>query len=95
MAPTTQRFVAFAGLGLLIAAAALHESGPFASGPQSASAGEPGPATTAGATSVSWSPLKQEAELGQIRWQRDYDVARAEAKRVSRPLFVLFDEVPG
>jgi len=40
-------------------------------------------------------PLKQEVELGQVRWLRDYAAARAQARREGKPLAVLFDEVPG
>lgn len=34
-------------------------------------------------------------ELGTIEWRRGYDAAKAEAERSGKPLFVLFDEVPG
>lgn len=34
-------------------------------------------------------------ELGIIRWQRGFDVAKADAAREGKPLLVLFDEVPG
>jgi len=34
-------------------------------------------------------------ELGQVRWQRDLDAALAESGGSGRPLFVLFQEVPG
>lgn len=44
---------------------------------------------------VSLERIKQEPELGQVRWRRDYDAARAEARERGRPLFVLFQEVPG
>ena len=92
MAPTTRRVLALSSFALLIACAtALHQGGPS----PSAEADEPRQPAAKGAKSVSWSPIEQEQELGQVRWRRDYDVARAEAKRRSRPLFVLFDEVPG
>ncbi len=34
-------------------------------------------------------------ELGLVRWRRGYDAARREAIKQGKPLFVLFDEVPG
>lgn len=37
----------------------------------------------------------QPVELGAISWYRDFDAATAEAKRLDRPLLVLFQEVPG
>lgn len=94
MAPTPRRVLACASMALLIACAAYHRA---QSGPEArADEPNPRPSAAAGGKSVSsWSPLEQERELGQVRWRRDYDVARAEAKRRSRPLFVLFDEVPG
>ena len=48
-----------------------------------------------GGAQVSWRAVEQEVELGQVRWQRDYDAARKQALETGRPLFVLFDEVPG
>ena len=46
-------------------------------------------------TGGSWRVQQQEAELGMVRWERDYAVARARAKQAGKPLFVLFQEVPG
>jgi len=93
MAPTTRRALALSSFALLIGCAALwgQAASPSAEADETKS---PAKASAKGGA-VSWSPLEQERELGQIRWRRDYDVARAEAKRRSRPLFVLFDEVPG
>lgn len=92
MAPRTRRALALASFALLIAcASALREPSPRAEADES----KPAQRAPQGGDAVSWSPLEQERELGQVRWRRDYDVARAEAKRRSRPLFVLFDEVPG
>src|SRR5258706_973783 len=34
-------------------------------------------------------------ELGKVRWHRDFDAATAESRASGRPLFVLFQEVPG
>jgi len=45
--------------------------------------------------SVTWGAVEQESELGRVRFARDYDAARARARREQKPLFVLFDEVPG
>jgi hypothetical protein len=38
---------------------------------------------------------KQEPELGLVRWQRSFPAAEALAKQQQRPLFVLFQEIPG
>lgn len=43
-------------------------------------------------------PLAQAApspELGQVRWSRDHAAALANARKTNRPVFALFDEVPG
>ena len=37
----------------------------------------------------------QDPELGLVRWGRSPDAALAESKQSGRPLFMLFDEVPG
>ncbi len=34
-------------------------------------------------------------ELGRVDWIRDFDAGQAVARRTGRPLFVLFQEVPG
>ncbi len=34
-------------------------------------------------------------EVGTVRWQRDYDAALAAAKTSGKPVFLLFQEVPG
>lgn len=39
--------------------------------------------------------LTQPRELGRIAFRRGYDAAVAEAKKLDRPLLVLFQEVPG
>ena len=53
------------------------------------------PQAPEGAASRLPGTLEQEVELGQVRWLRDYDAARAKARREGKPLAVLFDEVPG
>ena len=46
--------------------------------------------------SAQWTdPLDQPQELGAIRWQRDYATVRTDAKALSRPILMLFQEVPG
>lgn len=37
----------------------------------------------------------QPRELGAVHWLRGFDAARAQARTTSKPLLVLFDEVPG
>lgn len=37
----------------------------------------------------------QEKELGKVRWLRDYEVAKSHAAKSDRPIFILFQEVPG
>ncbi|GHC66424.1 hypothetical protein GCM10007100_37840 [Roseibacillus persicicus] len=34
-------------------------------------------------------------EIGAVRWQTDHDKALAEASRTGKPVFLLFQEVPG
>ena len=34
-------------------------------------------------------------ELGLVNWNRDYDAAMAKAKKLDKPLLILFQEVPG
>lgn len=34
-------------------------------------------------------------ELGRIDWERDFPAAREAAKRSSKPILLLFQEVPG
>ena len=34
-------------------------------------------------------------ELGAVAWIRDHDAGFAEAKRAKKPVFLLFQEVPG
>ncbi|MDA1259246.1 MAG: hypothetical protein O3A20_01345 [Planctomycetota bacterium] len=41
-------------------------------------------------------PLPQQpVEFGAVRWEREYDAARARAQREAKPLLTLFQEVPG
>lgn len=37
----------------------------------------------------------QEEELGHVKWLRSYDVAMGKAKIENKPIFILFQEVPG
>lgn len=37
----------------------------------------------------------QPVEVGLVRWQRDYDKSLLDSKKTGKPLFVLFQEVPG
>lgn len=37
----------------------------------------------------------QEKELGKVRWLRDFEVAKSHAAKSDRPIFILFQEVPG
>ena len=39
--------------------------------------------------------LKQTVELGQVNWNRDLDAAKKTSAQTKRPLFLLFQEVPG
>jgi len=34
-------------------------------------------------------------EVGQVKWNRDLEAAKATAKQTGKPLFVQFQEVPG
>ena len=40
-------------------------------------------------------PETQALELGKIAWYRDYDDALSLAKKSDKPVFILFQEVPG
>mgnify|MGYP003867407773 CR=1 FL=1 len=40
-------------------------------------------------------PKSQAKELGQIAWMRDYDTALKLSKAEGKPVFILFQEVPG
>ena len=39
--------------------------------------------------------LKQPVEIGTVHWQRDFDASLATSKATGKPVFVLFQEVPG
>jgi len=39
--------------------------------------------------------FREHRELGEIRWQRDYDTALALAAKDNRPVLLLFQEIPG
>ena len=38
---------------------------------------------------------QERPELGTVRWTRDYDQGTARAKKEDKPVFLLFQEVPG
>ena len=40
-------------------------------------------------------PTSQPEELGRVSWRRDFDAALAEAREASKPVLLLFQEVPG
>lgn len=40
-------------------------------------------------------PVTNPTELGVIRWQHDLDVGLAEASKNGKPVFLLFQEIPG
>jgi hypothetical protein len=40
-------------------------------------------------------PADNPVEVGSVRWSRDLDAALAESARTGRPVFLLFQEVPG
>ena len=39
--------------------------------------------------------FRSHVELGAVHWQRDFEKAKAISKQSGRPLFVLFQEIPG
>jgi hypothetical protein len=40
-------------------------------------------------------PESNPIEVGHVKWQHDLDAARAASKQSGKPLFVLFQEIPG
>jgi hypothetical protein len=38
---------------------------------------------------------KTHVELGRVKWLRDFDAAKAAARKTGKPIMILFDEVPG
>lgn len=40
-------------------------------------------------------PKKQAQELGKVAWYRDFDQAIVLSKKQNKPVFMLFQEVPG
>ena len=40
-------------------------------------------------------PTNNPIELGLVNWERDYEKALAKAKKTNKPVFILFQEVPG
>ena len=41
------------------------------------------------------SPQEQAQELGKVAWYRDFDQALAHSSKEDKPVFILFQEVPG
>ncbi len=52
-------------------------------------------AALAAAWAASVAAGEQARELGRVRWHRDFEAAKALARESERPMFVLFQEVPG
>ena len=48
-----------------------------------------------GVTTYAGEATKNAIEVGHVRWQRDFDHALMESADNGKPLFVLFQEVPG
>jgi hypothetical protein len=46
-------------------------------------------------TSARQEPPDNPVEIGLVRWQRDFPAAIIEAGRTGKPVFLLFQEVPG
>ena len=48
---------------------------------------------------VAWFPLAEAdpnpIELGHVAWERDFELALSKAQQVDRPVFILFQEIPG
>ena len=40
-------------------------------------------------------PESQRVELGSVEWTRDHDAALKRSKETGKPVFLLFQEVPG
>jgi len=51
--------------------------------------------TPAAAQNIHSTPSNNPAELGKVNWLRDYDKAIAKAEIENKPVFILFQEVPG
>jgi hypothetical protein len=39
--------------------------------------------------------VKNRVELGQVKWLRNFDEGKAQAKKEKKPVLVMFQEVPG
>ncbi len=49
-----------------------------------------------GSQSSKWlSKNNNPIELGKVSWERDYSLALSQSKKTGKPLFILFQEVPG
>jgi len=48
-----------------------------------------------GASTAHADPAEHVRELGRVKWQRDFDTAVLTASAEDRPIFLLFQEVPG
>ncbi|MEM6821369.1 MAG: VPGUxxT family thioredoxin-like (seleno)protein, type 2 [Verrucomicrobiota bacterium] len=44
---------------------------------------------------AAWSIFANPVEVGDVAWGRDHDLALQESKKTGKPVFVLFQEVPG
>ena len=40
-------------------------------------------------------PSGNPVEVGNVHWERDYDTAVSLSKKSNKPIFALFQEVPG
>ncbi len=47
------------------------------------------------AQAVPAAAAKNPRELGKVAWLRDYHKAMARSKKINKPVFLLFQEVPG
>jgi len=47
------------------------------------------------AQKIKMTPTNNPAELGKVNWLRDYDQALVKAEKENKPIFILFQEVPG
>ena len=48
-----------------------------------------------GVTAFSGEPIKNPIEVGDVRWERDFDAAIRNSAKTGKPVLVLFQEIPG